>query len=137
MQRSKNLLLAIRIGNSLFLSSPFRLFFESESHFHSFALKKRAIRSKKIRSFHLVFDSFSHFYAQERNISVALCSLTLKKEQKNYSLKNMRESLFRSFAHKKRVIRSKNQRGIPNPEEVTLMHLYLNSCNFVSQPEQQ
>ena len=50
-----------------------RSFFESQSHFCS---QKNLRITGKICSFHHAFDSFSPFYAQERNAPVAFCSVS-------------------------------------------------------------
>ena len=102
-----------------------RSLFKSKSHFHSFTLQKQVIRSKKIVVF-TMFHCFSHFYAHERIAPVALHShptlqksdgsdLLLQKSSGSDLLLEKSESLFRSYAHKKPVILTKNQRENSQP----------------------
>ena len=73
-----------------------------------------------------MFHCFSHFYAHERIAPVALHShpslqksdgsdLLLQKSNGSDLLLEKSESLFRSLAHKKRVIRSRTQRMNSKP----------------------
>ena len=95
-----------------------RSFFESQSHFRSFALMRRAICLKKFIVFTMflsVFHCFPYFYAQEQIAPINLYSVTLFKEwQERFALKKS-ESLFCTFAHKNEQNAWKTKEQIPNP----------------------
>ena len=84
----------------------------------SFALKKRAIRSKKFvfsPCFWKIFTAFPLFILYRSRHS-SLCHSFLKSDRSNkLLLLFFKSKIFRSFAHKKRAIHLINQRGNSQP----------------------
>ena len=86
------------------------------AHYHTLFYK---YKKKFVFIFHHVFDSFSQlfpFLCPRANRSHrSSLRRSLQKSDGSDLLFSKKESLFRSFAHKKRAIRSKNQRANSQP----------------------